>query len=333
VDEAILDRIQDGVIVVSRSLTPVFVNRSARELLGLGAGPLPPTLPGSDLASIARRAVAEEKAIETTIPAPVGDGRSVDVAAEPIEDDRLILIRTQRLRSQFVAHASHELKTPAASIRSLSEALVSALEDDLPSARRFSRLLVDQASRLGELVHDLLDLSRFEDPANVGRNPVDLVEIAETEVATLEPRAAENGVELTLEGDDAAWVLGDPSPLSLMIRNLVENAILYSPRGSRARVRITTASAETVVEVTDEGAGIALKDQARVFERFFRVEDSRSRDHGGTGLGLAIVKHVVEMHGARIGVRSQLGEGSTFTIRFSPGSPSTPQTSTRTKGG
>jgi two-component system sensor histidine kinase SenX3 len=224
--------------------------------------------------------------------------------------------RGLRLRRQFVAHASHELKSPVAAIQALGEAIGEAAADDPEAVEHLSKRLVFETTRLGRLVADLLDLSRVEDPASIASNPVNLSEIADSEIAAGRTDAEAREIVLRSDVTPDVWVAGDQRQLSLLVRNLLDNAIRYTPEGGNVTIDLRTSRDEAVVVVSDDGIGIPLKAQARVFERFFRVDEARSREHGGTGLGLAIVKHVADLHGGHVGVESVLGDGSKFTARI-----------------
>jgi signal transduction histidine kinase len=247
------------------------------------------------------------------------------VQAAPLETDPAVMVvlqdvseevRTQRIRREFVAHASHELKSPVASIQALAEALNGAVPDDLEAAERFSARLMNEADRLGKLVSDLLDLSRLEDPVRLPEEPCDLVDVARREVARLEGPAHEAGILLSSRFGNDLFIKGDPQQLGLLVRNLLENAIQYTHAEGHVTISTERTSTEAILRVVDDGVGIPLEAQPRVFERFYRVDRARSRDRGGTGLGLAIVKHVTELHGGSIELTSELGQGSTFGVRF-----------------
>ena len=166
------------------------------------------------------------------------------------------------------------------------------------------------------MVDDLLDLSRVEDPASFSATPSDLGEITLSEVELALASAEAKDVRLTTSIESQVLVRGDERQLSLLVRNLVNNAIRYTPAQGSVRVEVQRGLGEGVLSVADTGIGIPLRSQARVFERFYRVDQARSREHGGTGLGLAIVKHVADLHGGRVEVDSVYGEGSTFTARL-----------------
>lgn len=240
------------------------------------------------------------------------DDRTVGaVITDVTERDRVLA-----MRRSFVTDASHELKTPIAAIQAGAEALQLALGTDDEKARRFAERLEEQAQRLGRIVTDLLDLSRLE--SDIGEMaPMDLAEPVEAEVSSLRRDARDAGVVL-----EASLVPlrieGSVADVGLAVRNVISNAIRYTPRGGRVDVRIRARDGRAVVEVTDTGIGIPSSERERIFNRFYRVDTARSRGTGGTGLGLAIVRHVVEGHGGRVEVDSVVGQGSTFSLDFGP---------------
>ena len=222
--------------------------------------------------------------------------------------------RVQAMRRSFVTDASHELKTPIASIQAGAGALEMAIGRDDDKARYFARQLEDQAQRLGRIVSDLLDLSRLE--SNPGHlEPMGLSSAIQVELDLARPLAEAAGVQLEEELTDLV-IAGAESDVSLAVRNLLSNAIRYTPTGGTVVVRSFDRDGRAVVEVEDTGIGIPKADQELIFHRFHRVDSARSRDTGGTGLGLAIVRHIAGSHGGSVSVSSVVGQGSTFTLDF-----------------
>jgi signal transduction histidine kinase len=319
----IVERMTVGVLLLNASLTPMMANPVARSLLQLPGPTLPARLRSDELVSIARRAMAERGPVDAEM--DLWPARThVRVRAVPLGDDEVVVFlqdvteeqRTQQIRRQFVVSASHELKTPVAGLQALAEAIAQAIDDDPTTARDFAVRLVGESERLGRLVQDLLDLSRLEDPAHFSNEHVDLAEIVQSEAVLLKDVAEAAHVELTTDALPGVMIRGDGQQLGLMVRNLIDNAIRYTPDGGRVLVRMDGDDVDATLEVEDTGAGIPLQAQARVFERFFRVDEDRARNSGGTGLGLSIVKHVAELHGGHVSVESELGEGSTFRVRL-----------------
>ncbi len=228
-------------------------------------------------------------------------------------------MRIDRIRRDFVANASHELKTPVAGIQLLAESAETAAEDgDVDQAIAFARQIAAESSRLKRLVTDLLDLSRLETTPS----PSSIVDVRKAALnAVVGHRAAAQRRALSLRVDDAMvrgedlFAQCDATDLAVALDNLVDNAIAYTEEGS---VVVSLAATEEMirVSVTDTGLGIPSEDLSRIFERFYRVDRGRSRDSGGTGLGLSLVKHVVERSGGTISVASEVGRGTTFTIEL-----------------
>jgi two-component system sensor histidine kinase SenX3 len=218
-------------------------------------------------------------------------------------------LRVAAMRRDFVADASHELKTPIAAIQAGSETILRALDEDPEAVRRFAEQVRSSAVRLGRLVGDLLDLSRLEteDPAF---EEVRLDELVADEVARLSGPGGKGVVDWVVMVSPVS-VLGSRNDLRLAARNLLENAQGYAA-GGQVKVSVERRDDQAVLEVADDGIGIPTRDLPRVFERFYRVDAARSRHTGGTGLGLAIVKHVAGRHGGEVAVESELGRGSTF---------------------
>jgi two-component system phosphate regulon sensor histidine kinase PhoR len=221
--------------------------------------------------------------------------------------------RLEVLRRDFVANASHELKTPVAAVRVLAETLLTALPDDPEAGRRFAERIGREAERLDVLVRDLLDLSRVE-RGTLDVEPVDLVGLAKEMVGGYGDLAEERRIKLHSELRPQLSMRGDRAQLGLLLSNLLDNALRYTPARGTVCVRLDGAESRAVIQVSDTGQGIPAGELSRVFERFYRVDKARARQTGGTGLGLAIVRHVAEAHGGTVRVDSELGRGSTFTV-------------------
>ena len=243
---------------------------------------------------------------------PVGAQGHVALLVEDITEVR----RVEAVRRDFVANVSHELKTPVGAMGLLAEAMVDASED--PAAvRRFGSRVQRESERLARLVQELIDLSRLQgaeplpDPVRVS---VDRV-VAEA-VDRARTVASARGIQIVRGGVRGLTVLGSEQQLVTALANLLDNAVHYSPDGTRVAVGVRCEHAAVEVSVSDQGIGIAESDLERVFERFYRADPARSRATGGTGLGLAIVKHIATNHGGEVTVWSVEGSGSTFTLRL-----------------
>jgi signal transduction histidine kinase len=225
------------------------------------------------------------------------------------------LRRLDSIRRDFVANASHELKTPAAAIQAAAETIRSAVDEDPGAVGEFAEQLEREALRMSRIVSDLLDLSRLESGGSTP-DEVALDALAHEEVARFDAGARAAGLTLELEAHPGPRVRGSAKDLALLLRNLVDNAIRYTRPGGSVHVQVGPEGDSMTITVRDTGIGIPTRDLPRIFERFYRVDRARSRETGGTGLGLSIVKHVVDNHGGTIEAQSELGRGTTFTVRL-----------------
>jgi two-component system phosphate regulon sensor histidine kinase PhoR len=247
-------------------------------------------------------------------------GTSLVLVAQDVTEVR----RLERMRREFVANVSHELKTPLTSIKGLLETLLSGALEDPANNRRFVTIIDEDASRLGRLIDDLLELSQIESKAGALRlQPVPLRPLLDALLQAFRPQLDARQVTVRVDVDgDFPPVEADPDRLRQILSNLIDNAIKFNaPRGT-VTIRASRDNGMARIAVTDTGLGIPAGDLPRVFERFYRVDKARSRELGGTGLGLAIVKHLVELHRGRVMVESRLGQGSTFTVFLPLAGPS-----------
>ncbi len=227
-----------------------------------------------------------------------------------------------QMRTDFIAHASHELRTPLASLKVIVETLQGPAREDPVKRERFLSMMLTQATRMSQLIDDLLCLSRVEMNAHLlPRDQVDITAVLDAVVQTLEPLAEAHNVKLILENTiGRAWVQGDEEELSQVFQNLVQNAIRYARPCGEVQVVVTSENPRNAsggrikVDVIDDGIGIAAEHIPRLTERFYRVSAVDSRAKGGTGLGLAIVKHIVTRHRADLDIKSEPGKGSVFTV-------------------
>ena len=260
---------------------------------------------------------------------PLGRGRiTVGARVAPLGsahvlllvDDRTEARRVEDVRRDFVVNVSHELKTPVGGLALLAEAVLEA-NDDPEAVARFAHRMQVESTRLTRLVQEIVDLSRLE-IAGTLHDP-ELVDVGEAAAEAIEQSrlvAGSRGAEIVSSLARGARVFGDAELLATAIRNLIGNAINYSEPGARVAVSVRTAEQLVEIAVADQGQGILESEQARIFERFYRVDAARSRATGGTGLGLAIVKHICANHGGDVTVWSEPGHGSTFTMRL-PAAP------------
>jgi len=230
--------------------------------------------------------------------------------------------RMEAARRDFVANVSHELKTPVGAMALLAEALL-ASADDSETVSRFAEKVLIEANRLGDMVAELIELSRLQGAERLPNVTEIDVDTVVSEAISRHKVAAENAhIEVRTDAPSGLRVLGDQTLLVTALANLVSNAIAYSAPGSPVSISRRSRGENIEIAVTDRGIGIALEDQERVFERFFRGDKARSRATGGSGLGLAIVKHVAANHNGSIGVWSKPGTGSTFTLSIPAAVPS-----------
>lgn len=314
----VLDAMPQGTLLIDADDSVLFANRSIGALLGPVADTLDQIVPFRVQEAV-RAARQERQVVEFEVEHGV-PARVLRIMVSPFEDGRALVVATDvtdrrrldDIRRDFVTNASHELKTPVASILSSAETLQMALESAPERAPEFAGHIEKSAQALARLVSDLLDLSRLEGET-AAANDVDLGAVVDTEVERIRLISADAGVVITADTVPVN-VVGSASDLGLAVRNLLDNAVRYTDPGGRVEVRLSAVEDMVILSVSDTGAGIPQKDLERVFERFYRVDVARSRATGGTGLGLSIVRHVVESHGGKVTVVSKLGRGSTFTI-------------------
>lgn len=317
---ALLEVLPVGVAAL-RDGRPVYANRAAAEVLG---GRI--TEEGAPLPSEVREVIAAAGAGEFTAREfHRHPGRVIRAAAHSPGSDGLLVLtvtdvterrRAETMNRDFVTAASHELKTPAAAIQAAAETALLAAEDDPEAVRDFTGRVLDNALRLSRIIAHLLDLSRLES-GGFRPAPFDLADLCGEEAA----RLGSSGPSVTFVASPAPMT-GSEADVALAVRNLLDNARRHTPEDGEVRVSVTAGDGEATVEVADTGSGIPAADLPRVFERFYRVDEARSRAMGGTGLGLAIVKYVADMHGGRVEAESDLGEGSVFRMRLPQVPPS-----------
>jgi two-component system phosphate regulon sensor histidine kinase PhoR len=332
--EAIIVAMSAGVAVFDREARVVLANRSMQVLLDLHgssiAGKLPMELvrdPGIELAVRAALAGSEPPAIDLT----TGGGRVLLAKAAAVralsgEVELAVMVfhdltdirRTEKMRKDFVANVSHEFKTPLTSIRGYAETLLNSEPADPAVRREFLEAIERNSALLQSLVEDLLVLSSLERELPAHKEPLDIRELIEQQVRSKQPLLAEKNVEAKLDCP-AIEIKADRSRLTRALSNLIDNAVYYNRPGGEIRIVVSQTAGGIRIDIQDTGVGIPQEDLVRIFERFYRVEKSRTREYGGTGLGLAIVKHAIESQGGSIAVTSRLGVGSTFTILLSLG--------------
>jgi signal transduction histidine kinase len=322
VRDQILGSMQDGVLLFDGGWRTVFANQALEHHLGARPEALAQVYPPSlreTVRRVAESGIVQVAEIETGTPT-----RWLRVTATPAGTDGAVLVvvaditearRLDAVRRDFVANASHELKTPAASIQAAAETLLHVWQEDPAAVPRFAQQLEREAVRLSRIVADLLDLSRLESGSEL-EEQVHLDALVREESSRFEELAAEAGLRVQVEASAVPVIDGSERDLSLLVRNLLDNAIRYTRADGTIIAAVAADNGSVVLRVSDTGSGIPSKDLTRVFERFYRVDRARSRETGGTGLGLAIVRHVAENHGGTVTVTSELGRGSTFEVRL-----------------
>ncbi len=325
--EAIVGHLEEGMILLDKSCKVITANQAALRLLDARAS----NIAGLDLLMLSRNLALAEAVQEAM------DGRSatrktelhgktiqIQAAAVGQQDEMsgvaVVLFditqseQAEQRRREFTANVSHELKTPLQSISGYSELLMRGMarqEDIQPFAQR----IYGETQRLIQLVQDIINLSQLDEGSSYQWQQANLFAIAAEVTGSLEHFAEEKQVRLTLEGSDT-MLRGVPELLQGIVYNLTDNAIKYNRPGGSVTVTVSRQKDEAVLTVNDTGIGIPEGEQDRIFERFYRVDKSRSKEVGGTGLGLSIVKHAAFLHKAAIDVTSQLGAGTTIQVRF-----------------
>jgi len=334
--DAILKGMGEGVMVTDPGGVITLVNPAFCAMFGTG-----PQVEGRQLLEISRhpdlyaacREVLGDRS-ERRQEITLGDGQATLVHWVPlVEEDALrgvvavfhditALKKAETIRRDFVANVSHELRTPVTVIKGYAETLLTTtLADDPQRRERFLGIIQHHADRLTNLVRDLLALSELES-GEVSLHPqnVELEGAVKHALLLVEQRSEEKGVTLEFAGVTGGGVVrADPGRLDQVLINLLDNAIKYSGQGGKVSVQAGEEGELVKVSVTDSGIGIPQKDLPRLFERFYRVDEARSREKGGTGLGLSIVKHIVQAHGGSVSVQSTPGVGSVFTFTLPKG--------------
>ncbi len=327
---AILGSMVEGVAVVNGAERLVFANPGFAEILGLDV----PPVSGSSLLEIVRQrelidavrlVLSGEPRVEAEIvtgtlrqhffAATVASVRAGETSGAVIVlHDITALRKLERIRRDFVANVSHEFRTPLTAIQGFSETLIAGAINDPNNRDRFLAIILDHSRRLARLTEDLLRLSEMDaERLELEVRRVSVTQLVESCYETAQRRAAEKSLVLSLElPDNLPDIAGDTRRLQEVLQNLLDNAIQYTLPNGKIVLSAESKNEEVILTVSDSGIGIPQSDQPRIFERFYRVDAARSREAGGTGLGLAIAKHLIEVHGGRIWVESEIGVGSSF---------------------
>ena len=327
---AILGSMVEGVAVVNGMERLVFANPGFAAILGLDVPPvsgssLLEVVRQTELIGAVRRVLAGESRVEAEIAtgtlrqhffaATVASVRAGETfGAVIVLHDITELRKLERIRRDFVANVSHEFRTPLTAIQGFTETLLAGAMDDPNNRLRFLGIILEHSRRLARLTEDLLKLSQMDaDRLELEVRRVSVAALVESCYETARHRAAEKELTLSLDLPSmVADVSGDARRLQEVLQNLLDNAIQYTLPSGKIILSVTQSGDEVIFTVADTGIGIPQADQPRIFERFYRVDAARSREAGGTGLGLAIARHLIEVHGGRLWVESELGVGSKF---------------------
>ncbi|MBZ5497113.1 MAG: PAS domain-containing protein [Acidobacteriia bacterium] len=330
---AILASMVEGVAVIGPNQRVIYCNAAFRRTLEIqnhphADRPVIEITRHSDLLALIRQALAGNEAVRSELVLGSIRTRNFAVTVTPVHSDgstagAVVVLhdiseirRLERARRDFVANVSHEFKTPLTAIQGFAETLLAGALEDGRSKSRFLEIILENARRLDRLTDDLLKLARIE----AGRldlefRPVAVREVVQSCLDTTRIKADPKDVALEADcSPDLPTVIGDLRSLQEVLQNLLDNAVQYSKPGGKVKVKACVEGEEVVLSVADTGIGIPKAEQERIFERFYRVDEARSRELGGTGLGLSIAKHLVEAHGGRIEVESAVGHGSTFYV-------------------
>jgi two-component system sensor histidine kinase SenX3 len=328
---ALLNSIEMASVILAPGERPIYFSPSAISLGVIRDEKISATNLLALIRAVRRNGISQSGVIE--IPrGPIGEGtRQLSVKISKLGDDGLLLMmlsdeseaeRVDAVRRDFVANVSHELKTPIGALLLLAEAVMQA-NDDPAAVTNFATRMQKESKRLSDLVQEIINLSRlqYSDPL-LDASLISVDDVVEQAISQAQVNADDRKIELILGPKSDATVTGDRNQLVMAVHNLIENAINYSEGGTKVSINREIEDGIVNVSVIDQGIGISESEIERIFERFYRVDQARSRETGGTGLGLAIVKHVARNHGGDVAVWSSPGVGSTFSLRLPTGSGS-----------
>ncbi len=330
--EMVLSEIGDGIIAVDSTGKVALFNRAAESMLGEKAsrvvgGDLESADLHPELARLAADCLDGKGAHAAEIRLPGLPERVIGIRAArfPEQDRRnsaLLLLRDlsdirrhEKMQKEFVSNVSHELRTPITAVRVTAEALLAGAKDDEDLVDRFLTNIVAESDRLSALIDDLMDIAKRESGiTRTDRTDVGVIAAMERAYMTVRPQAEQSGISVQLNAPEGLTAYADETQLVQVIRNLLDNAVKYTSAGGEVVVSAAGGEPGVLISVSDTGIGIPHGEVDRIFERFYRVDKARSRRIGGTGLGLAIVKDIVDAHGGRIEVDTELGKGSVFRV-------------------
>ncbi|EXX87324.1 histidine kinase [Paenibacillus darwinianus] len=333
--ESVLDNMINGIVMIDKSGRILLLNRMAEEVLGFSARELAgrhyaEAKQQYELAQIIQEGLEKREHLHDEITFYFPEERLLEINLVPVfhsgdEFGGVLLVlqdvsairRLERMRSEFVANVSHELKTPIAAVKGFAETLLGGAVNDPDTAKAFLQIIYDESERLNRLIGNILELSKVESRrVPLQFSPVELSSFTEKTLELLASEASRKGILLDAAVEPGLYAEADEDRLRQIMMNLLSNGINYTPEGGRVTVKVDGDDDHIRIRISDTGIGIPKKDLPRIFERFYRVDKARSRSSGGTGLGLSIVKHLVELHKGTIAVDSTVGAGSTFTIEL-----------------
>ncbi len=339
--QSVLDNMTTGVVMIAPDGKITLYNRNAEQFLGSSTRErvgrsFAEIRQHYELVNLIKEVLEQPVTVHEELTVYYPEERLLEIHIVPMTmsgDDAqgLLLVlqdvtairRLERMRSEFVANVSHELKTPVAAVKGFAETLLAGAMNDEETAKSFLTIIQDESDRLNRLIGDILELSKIESRrAPLQFSPIDLPAFLGRMTELLSPDAGKKSIELDVQSEEGLFLEADEDRLGQIVMNLMQNGINYTPEGGKVKVRAEIAGTEDGEEewvritVSDTGIGIPKKDIPRIFERFYRVDKARSRGSGGTGLGLSIVKHLTELHRGTIRVESTVGAGSTFILEL-----------------
>ncbi len=336
--DSVLSSMFEGIIAIDSGANIISINRAAAKMLGISIEEsekkhIDSIIGNKDIRESIRQSLAEHRNIETE--AHIGGGNAATILQintsmlrDPegrylgvlaVLNNVTRLRKLENIRRDFVSNVSHELRTPTTSIKGFVETLLDGAYTDPENSRRFLKIIANQAERLNAIIEDLLTLSRMENSEESGDMKLsscrleDMVSSA-LQICNIKADEKKINIHLEIAEDSKVNINANSILFEQAIINLVDNAIKYSPEGSSVTVKTEKQDGNILIKVIDNGSGIPAEHLDRIFERFYRVDKARSRRMGGTGLGLAIVKHIINAHGGKINVESEVERGSTFTV-------------------
>ncbi|MCS7462564.1 cell wall metabolism sensor histidine kinase WalK [Paenibacillus doosanensis] len=342
--KSVLENMISGVMMIDREGKIVLLNRSAEEIVGFSSHELlgkkfDEAKQQYEFTQLIQECIdskehirdemifyyPSERILEINLsPLSVGEGEWAGVLI--VLHDITAVRRLERMRSEFVANVSHELKTPIAAVKGFAETLLAGALNDKETARSFLQIIFDESERLNRLIGDILELSKIESKRiPLQFSPVHMHTFVANALNVMNAEAKKKSIELAMEVDEEMYIEADEDRLRQILINLLSNGVNYTPEGGKVRVKVEPVEGSygpsgdyerIQMTISDTGIGIPKKDLPRIFERFYRVDKARSRSSGGTGLGLSIVKHLVELHKGTIRVESEVGMGTKFIVEL-----------------